>query len=334
MHLFFSKRQQIPCSKEEAIPWSLSPTDLGYCWQPSELGASHTTARQLSAYPFPRPWRCTGDESSGKRGHAARWLDSSSKGQCRTQEPQMPSPCTSPMPTHPAGSRATANDMGNSSEKPGKGKRKMQCQSHTVIRVFLVTPQPGFQCLSKKERSKKGASSIPASQASPPAVLQLSFWAHCVFAKPVPSQQPRMIWARSDLSTETHAELGAQVFRMQLVISGAWAEVLWRCPISESAKHLLSGKEVDLQVPFRRTGVQSFSWEHWLKAYCKGQVGVTKERMPEHTETLPQHWQIKRIHKNSWQNDEEPLAQIFSPSQTIQVMSAPHPKALQPLQLS
>lgn len=178
MHLFFSKRQQIPCNTEEAIPWSLSPMDQDYCWQPFELGANQTTARHL--------------------------------------------------------------------------------------------PQ---QC------------------------LQLSFWVHCVFAKSVPSQQPQTILARSDLPTETHAQLAAQVFHIQLVISGAWSEVLWRCPISESAKHLPSGKAVALQVPFRRTGVQNFSWEHWLKAYCKGQVGVMKERMPEHTETQPQHWQTDQKNK-------------------------------------
>lgn len=270
----FSKRQQIPCNKEEAIPWSLCPMDQGYCCQPFEPGARQTTARQLSAYPSPKPWRCTGDKNSGKRGQCSQVIRLKQQG--TVQDSGTPGAQSLHLPYASSPSRATANVTGTSSEKHKKGKRKMLCQSHTVIQVSLVASQPGFQCLSKKERSKKGASSIPASQASPPAALQLSFWVHRVFAKSVPPQQPQMIWAGSDLSMETHTELRAQVFHTKPVISGAWSEVFWRCPISESDKHLPSGKEVDPQVPFRRTGMQNFSWEHWLEAYCKGQVGAIK----------------------------------------------------------
>lgn len=269
---FFPKDSKFHAIRRKPFPDPHLSMDQGYCCQPFELGASQIIARPISAYPSPRPWRCTGDKSSAKRGQCSQVIGLKQQGQCRTQEVQMPSPCTCPVPAHPT----TANVMGNSSENHGKGKRKMLWQSHTVIQVSLVTSQPGFQCLSRKERSKKGASSIPASQGPLPAGLQLSFWVHCVLAKYVPSQQLQIILARSDLSTETHTELGAQVFHTQLVISGAWFEVLWRCPISESAKHLPSGKDMDLQAPFRRTGVQNFSWEHWPKAYCKGQVGVIK----------------------------------------------------------
>lgn len=169
MHLFFSKRQQIPCDKEEAIPRSLSPLDQGYCCQPSEPGASQTTARQLSANPSPKPWRCTGDKSSGKRGQCSQVKGLKQQG--TGQDPGTSDAQCPHLPYASSPSRATANVTGNSSEKHRKGKRKVLCQSHTVIQVSLDTSQPGFQCLSKKEGSKKGASSIPASQASPPAVL-------------------------------------------------------------------------------------------------------------------------------------------------------------------
>lgn len=267
MHLFFSKRQQIPCDKEEAIPRSLSPLDQGYCCQPSEPGASQTTARQLSANPSPKPWRCTGDKSSGKRGQCSQVMGLKQQGTGQdpgTSDAQCPN-----LPYASSPSRATANVTGNSSEKHRKGKRKVLCTQSS--KSPLTHHSQDFNASPRKKGAKK------EHQASLPArhLLQQYFWVHCVFPKSVPSQN-LMILARSDLSTETHTEVGAQVFHTQLVISGAWFEVLWRGPISESAKHLPSGKEVDLQVPFTRPCVENFSWEHWLKAYCKGQVGVIK----------------------------------------------------------